>query len=356
MASETAANLLKTMLDTIDDSYQKTIGYPTYDILATFALSLEDTYSQLEDARNSLDPDTLSGEELTKYVYQRRGIVRKSATYSSVMISVTGTGAVPSGSIFETDGGMQFAVDEDTEIEGAGDVFATCLTAGSIGNVAALAITRMPVTIPGIVSCVNNAAASGGYDEESDGDLLDRFYLALREPAVSGNVAHYKQWAMEVPGVGMAQVYPLARGANTVEVMILNEANLPADEDLLAAVQQYIDPGSSGTGAGVAPIGAYVYVIAPETMQINISVTVTAEEGADQDVIQASIEENLSVYLAEICMEKDYVSYGKTAAYLAASDGVEDFESLRLNGKMENIAIPTKTVAILGEVNITYVG
>lgn len=354
MASETAASLLESMLNDMDSSYQKTVGYPTYDILAAFALSLEDTYSQLDQAIAMLDPDNLSGEELTRYVYQRRGIVRKTATYATATVIVAGSGTVPGGSIFETDGGLQFTADTDTNIDEMGSVDVTCLTAGSVGNVAANAIAKIPVTIPGIVSCVNDAAASGGYDEESDADLLDRFYLTLREPAVSGNIAHYKQWEMEVPGVGMVQVYPLARGANTVEVMILNTANLPADEELIAAVQEYIDPGSSGTGAGVAPIGAYCYVTTPETTEINVAVTITAEEGIDRDVIQASVEENLSVYLAEICMEKNYVSYGKMNAYLAASDGVEDFEGLLLNGKAENISIPAKTVAILGKVDIAY--
>lgn len=356
MAAEIAQNLLEAMLSNMDDSYQKTIGYPAYDILAAFALSLADTNAQLEDAIAALDPDNLSGDELAKYVYQRRGIVVKTATCASAELEIIGTGTIARGTVFETDGGLQFEADDDTDIYESGTVTVTCVSAGSSGNVDAGTITHMPVTITGIVSCTNPAPATGGYDRESDGDLLDRFYLTLREPAVSGNISHYKQWALEIPGVGMAQVYPLARGANTVEVMILNDVNLPADAALIAAVQGYIDPDSAGTGAGAAPIGAHCYVTTPETLLVNISVTITKSGEADETAIQEAIEEQISVYLADICMKRDTVSYGKICAAVALAVGVDDFSELKINGVMESVAIPEKTAPVLGEVAITYVG
>lgn len=355
MAAETAQALLDTMLASMDDSYQKTIGYPTYDILAAFALSLADTNELLEEAIKSLDPDNLSGDDLAKYVYQRRGIQVREATCASAVLEITGVGTIERGTVFETEGGLQFEADEDTDIYESGTVAVTCVTAGSSGNVGAGTITRMPVTITGIVSCTNSAPATGGYDRESDADLLDRFYVSLRDPGVSGNIAHYKQWAREVPGVGLVRVYPLARGANTVEVLILDDSNQPADETLIAAVQEYIDPGSAGTGEGAAPIGAHCYVTAPETLLINISVAIVKNSETTEMDIKEAIEEQVSVYLADICMVKDAVSYGKICAAVALADGVEDFAELKVNGVMTSIDIPEKTAPVLGEVEINYV-
>lgn len=350
----TADELLEAMLENVDDSYQKSVGYPLYDILSAFALSLADTGVQLEQAQESLDPGNLSGDDLVKYVYQRRGIVAKTATCATAALDITGTGEIERGDLFETDGGLQYEADSDISIVSSGTITVTCVTAGSVGNVGSGTITHMPVTIAGIVSCTNPDPATGGYDQESDADLLDRYYLSLREPAMSGNAAHYKQWALEVSGVGAVQVYPLAQGANTVEVMILDAAGLPADSALIAATQAYIDPDHAGTGAGAAPIGAHCYVSTPATLTVNVSVTVTALTDFDHDTIQASIEEQISVYLSEICLKQDYVSYGKMYAYIASADGVEDFSDLKLNGTAGNVSIPDKSVAVLGEVTITY--
>lgn len=351
----TASEMLDNMLENIDDRWQKTVGYPMYDILAAFAISLADESEQVEETRLLLDPDNLSGDDLVKFVRQRRGIIAREATHATATLTLTGSGDISRGDLFETAGGIQFESNDDVSIVSRGDIAVTCNAAGSIGNVNAGEITRMPVTITGIISCTNTEPATGGYDRESDADLLDRYYQSLREPAVSGNAAHYKQWAMEVSGVGTARVYPLSKGANTVEVMVLDVAGLPADNALIKAVQDYIDPNSSGNGSGVAPIGAHCYVTAPAKTTIDVSVTITALKDFDKETIQASVEEQLSVYLSEICLKQNYVSYGKVYAYIGAADGIEDFSDLKLNGTAGNVAVPDKSVAVLGKVTITYV-
>lgn len=352
--SLTATEYLEKMLEQVDDKWQKTIGYPMHDILAAFSVSLADEEECLEEVQNLLDPGNLSGDDLAKFVYQRRGIIAKEATHATATLTLTGTGNISRGDLFETAGGLQFEADADMSIISNGKITATCNTAGSIGNVDAGEITQMPVTIVGIVSCTNQEPSTGGYDRESDADLLDRYYQSLREPAVSGNIAHYKQWAMEVPGVGAAKVYPLSKGANTVEVMVLDAAGLPADSTLIEEVQSYIDPGSSGNGSGVAPIGAHCYITAPTKKTIDVSVTVSALPDFDKDTIQASVEEQLSVYLSEICLKQDYVSYGKVYAYIGVADGIKDFSDLKLNGTTGNVPVPDKSVAVLGKVTITY--
>lgn len=153
---------------------------------------------------------------------------------------------------------------------------------------------------------------------------------------------------------GVRQVYPLSKGANTVEVMVLDAAGLPADSALIEEVQNYIDPGSSGNGSGVAPIGAHCYITAPTKKTIDVSVTVSALPDFDKDTIQASVEEQLSVYLSEICLKQDYVSYGKVYAYIGVADGIKDFSDLKLNGTTGNVSVPDKSVAVLGKVTITY--
>lgn len=124
----------------------------------------------------------------------------------------------------------------------------TAIIAGVSGNVGAGSITMIPKTMQGITACTNLEPARGGYAAESDSALREHYYEALRTPATSGNIYHYKQWAKAVSGVGDAKVYPLWAGDNTVQVVIINDNMQPADDTLVKNVQDYIDPESNGTG------------------------------------------------------------------------------------------------------------
>ena len=112
---------------------------------------------------------------------------------------------------------------------------------------------------------------TGGYDAETDDSLRARYYVAVLTPATSANKNQYVAWAESVPGVGGAKCYPLANGANTVGICIIDSNHQPASAELVAAVQVYIDPGSAGIGEGAAPIGAYCTVTSATGLAINMT-------------------------------------------------------------------------------------
>ena len=62
---------LETMLEAMPDSYQKTVGFPTYDLLAAAAIPMEELEAQLQETAAKLDPANLTGEELERYVKSR---------------------------------------------------------------------------------------------------------------------------------------------------------------------------------------------------------------------------------------------------------------------------------------------
>ncbi|MGK5506723.1 baseplate J/gp47 family protein [Brevibacillus formosus] len=104
------------------------------------------------------------------------------------------------------------------------------VVAGSSGNVPANSITLFPVTLAGFTAVTNPSPTSDGFDAESDEDLLKRYYQRIRTPATSGNKAHYKNWAMEVQGVGDVRIVPLWDGVNTVKVIIIDSDKKPASQ------------------------------------------------------------------------------------------------------------------------------
>lgn len=358
--------ILAQMLAAVPDSYQKTIGYPTYDWLAGAAIPTAQVSLDLEEAKRKLDPANLTGEELDRYIVPRTGLERTEATFARGEVTVTGTGTVPAGTLFESHGGIQYAATAQVEAAGTAKVPVQCVTPGAAGNLPARAVTLMPVQVAGIVSAVNEAPMSEGYEAETDAAYYARFLARLRTPPTSGNQYHYLSWAMEVPGVGGVQIYPLDRGPNTVGVVLIDQFGKPASRELVEQVQTHIDPGSRGLGEGEAPIGAYCTVSAAEALNVDLAVTVTAAPEADQETVTQGIRAAAAGLMAAAALEayapavsggRSYrVSFAQLGAAILDVPGVEDYTGLTVNGGTANVTVPAKAAAVLGEAVIQYGG
>lgn len=349
-----ASEILDEMLSAMPESYQKAIGFPTYDLLAAVSLRMEGTDTAIDEARQQLDPENLHDSALDRYIYPRSGLERKAATFAHGSLTVTGTGTVGQGTLFESGGGVQYYATETIAIEGEGTVPVTCTVDGTAGNLPAHSVTQMPVAVQGIASCDNPEPIGGGYAEESDSEYYARYLVVLRTPATSGNIYHYMQWALEVAGVGHVKVFPRVQGANTVDVVIADNAGQPASPALVKSVQDYIDPDSEGAGRGQAPIGAQCFVTAATGKAITVSCTVSKSDTADEENVTAAIKSAVADYLASTVFAQSYVSYGQIAAAILSADGVVDFEGLAVGGSTSNIAVGERECPVLGEVTITY--
>lgn len=349
-----ASDILQTLLDGMPDSYQKTVGYPTHDLLAAVSLRMEGTDAEVAAMRAALDPENLTGSDLDRYIFPRAGLERRQATFATGVLTVTGTGTVQQGALFESGGGIQFAASETVQITGEGQVPVTCRVDGAAGNLPAHSITQMPVTLQGISACDNPEPTTGGYDEEDDAAYYARYLLKIRTPATSGNVYHYQSWALEVAGVGAVQVFPLARGPGTVDIVLIDSTGQPAPPDLVQQVQDYIDPGGTGEGYGQAPIGAQCLVEAATGTEITLTGKVFKLDTAEEETVTAGIKAAVGAYLAEIAFQQDYVSLARITERILAVEGVRDLESLMLNGGTDNVHLDERACAVLGEVTLSY--
>ena len=345
---------LEAMLSAMPESYQKTVGFPTYDLLAAASIPMEELEAQLVETAAKLDPANLTGAELDSYIKSRSGLTRNPPTYASGVLQVTGNGTVQAGDLFESAGGIQFAATATVEISDAGEVPVRCTQPGAVGNLPAGSVTMMPVQLAGIVSVSNSDTFTGGYDAETDQAYFDRYILRLQTPPTSGNQYHYRAWALEVTGVGGVQIYPLGHGDNTVDVVLIDVDGQPADEELVGRVQAHIDPGSQGLGTGEAPIGAYCYVSAAEALELDLSLTVQMLPGAEQAAVTAAVKAAVAFYLKGVAFAQDYVSYAQIAAAILGAEGVLDFADLTVNGGTSNVSVAARQVAVLGEVSIQY--
>lgn len=342
------------ILKEISDDYQKTQGFPTYDLTRAFALTCLELYRKAQEVADKQDVRNLVGDELTKFVEDRRSVERKAATYSQGYIRIVeGAGNIKAGDLFESDGGVQFESLESKAVVVGNTVQIRCVTAGAIGNVGANSITEMPITLQGISRVTNDAPTTDGYNVESDDDLRERYFESLREPLVSANVYHYKAWAKEVEGVGDAKVFSLWAGDNTVKVVIIDSERVVPSQLLVAEVQKYIDPDSNGRGEGQAPTGAYCTVTAAEPLLINVTAAVTLTSGYDVAAVTREINDTVTAYLRSIAFKQDYVSYAMIADAVLSARGVIDYTDVTLNGEKERLPIGSEHVAVIGQVVVS---
>ncbi|MFR9055800.1 MAG: baseplate J/gp47 family protein [Acidaminococcus intestini] len=341
-----------TILQGVPDDYQKTEGFPTYDITRGVSFGQYQLWKKAFLIEEKQNVDNLEGTELDVWCAQRVGLTRNTAvTAKAVVKIVAGAGRIIQGDLFETEDGIQFSATETKTVAQGDTVTVEAVEAGTAGNVAADTIVKMPVTINGIGSFTNPAPAEGGYSAETDDEFRKRYYEKLQIPATCGNKYHYLAWAKAVDGVGNARVFPCWAGRNTVKVVIIGNDSKPASESLVKDVQDYIDPGKTGRGDGEAPVGAVCTVKAADTVSVSVSVSVSEDLETIKDNVTAAIADYIkSQAFAASDAETDYISYARIGAAIIGTTGVLDYADLRVNGGTKNIVIPKESVAVLGDV------
>lgn len=286
------------------------------------------------------------------------GLVRHYArpTWGGVTFYGNDGVVIPSSTVVAAPAyGVRFTVVGQVTIQdGEATASVQCLTEGSAGNVPANTVIQIVNKIPGVTSCTNKEAFTGGTDREEDEDFRERLYFKIRYPATSGNIYHYQQWATEVSGVGAVKVLPLWNGPGTVKVSIIDSEGRAADEDLIAEVQEYIDPEPQRNGGGQAPIGALVTVSTATEKPVNVAATVELGTTGDLGTVKTEFTNSLTEYFAEIAYDNqtDGVSPAIIGYRLLQVPGVVDYTGLTLNGSTDPVTIGEEEILIVGEIDL----
>lgn len=339
--SNTFFDILARMKESLDSEADKREGTWTADNLQAVSNELARIYSMdIDPVLDKAFVTTASGSYLD-LVCGDYGVRRKPATYAVAQIEITGTPG-KYGEIRCRSGDLVFRVPPFViEKSGMAVVEGTCTAVGKIGNVEAGAINETDAS--GITKVYNPQAAAGGYDREKDTDLRERTLEKIRQPVTGGNIAHYIQWAKEVPGVLAVKVFPLARGNGTVDVVIIADDFLDVSGELLQDVQKYIEDNR--------PIGANVLVSAAEKVTIAVTAVCIAAEGHTAAGIASVFQEALKKYFQDISLSQRYVSYMKTVSLLFEA-GAQDVKECLLNGKEESIFLEDRQYPAAGKIEV----
>ncbi len=315
------------------------------DMISATAYEIWKSYQALDAIIPIAYVDETSGEYIDKRCAEY-GIVRKAGKKAAVILTLGGTAGtvIPKAKIFLTADGLAFITNEQVVLkEGITTVIATAEEIGEKYNVEAGTITKQFVNLSGLAS-VTNEAASGGTDAETDEALVARLYEYLQRPATSGNAHHYKQWALEVDGVGNAKVTPLWDGPGTIRVLIVGNNYEPVDSVIVNNCIDHIEENR--------PIGATVTVVSAKGFEINVKANITIESKVTMEAVQKAFKDALESYLSSIAFEAYTVVYNRVAYMLLDIDGVVDYTTLTINGGSSNVVIGEEQVPILGTVVI----
>ena len=333
----TYENILNDMLSRVEADVDKREGSIIYDALAPCAYHLAQTYFYLDSLVDLVSGDTAVGEYLDKVV-KDYGLTRKAPSYA--LRKVETNGVIEIG----TRWGMNDIIYKITEELTTNVYIATCEQTGEVGNVYSGSLDNID-NVSGVMATLTDVISSGE-EEESDDDLRARFYSLVQSTSTSGNVADYKNWALEVSGVGNAKVFPLWNGSGTVKVLVL-DSNMGIDETLEGKVFNYIE--------AVRPIGAIVTVESPSNKTISISAKIKLDGTKTFAEVVEVFNSSYKSYLESNVFKSYIVSYAKIGSLLLTTSGVADYSDLLINNGISNIEISNYEIPAIGTISLMEV-
>ena len=255
---------------------------------------------------------------------------------------------VPIGSRWNCDL-YNYVVIEYTGLEGDYHTYRMqCETLGSSPNNQTGNLTPITDNPTGLSYAALTGCLIEGENESTDEEITKAYYEFISGSVSDGNVAQYKRWCSEYDGIGNYKIFPLWNGTGTVKVSILSTSNKAASQDLVDKFQEHLDPGVTGMGDGVAPIGAFVTVTTATEVPINVSANVVMKNGYSNTT---PITEAVEKYLSTIAYEKTQVAYMNIGAAILNVEGVESVNGLLINGKTADITLGAEEIPILGTTN-----
>lgn len=336
----TYETVLARMLGRLPPTLDRREGSFLYAALAPAAWELSEAYANLERALSDGFAATATRESLI-LLGRERGIAPFGATAAVLEARFTPENAsVPMG--------VKCIVGDCYYIVTAfrGDTYAlTCMEKGEVGNIPSGEV-RTVDAVAGVERGEIVRILTPGAEEEETEAFRARYFETLTAQAFGGNRADYTERIGKIDGVGSVKIIPAWNGEGTVKAVITDEYGAAPRAELLERVQTEVD--------GFAPIGHVVTVSAITPVKLDITATLTIEDGYDRDVVETEVMDALVDRFALIQTawhneEETVVRYSKLHACILNCTGVAGVTDLLVGGATQNITLTAEQMPSLGE-------
>ena len=343
-----------------------------YQMISAFASKTADTMSLLQIVYNNHSPKTAVGTALSSLV-KINGIQRKAASYSTCVLTLTGTvGTVIASGSVKDDQGYIWSLPDTVTLTGATtEATAICQTIGAVEAVPGT-ITEINTPQAGWISVTNLVPAVTGQPVELDQELRARQSIAVATPSQSMIDSTIAAIA-SIEGVKRYKVYDNDtnqtddNGIPGHSIAAVVEGGLDGD----VAEQIYLrkNPGGGtygSTSASFTTLSGLPVTInfsRPTYTAVDVTVTVTPAAGFSTALLDA-IKTNIENFIEALDIGTDVSATGVLTAITAAIDNPREpsfsLASLQLGahgGAMGNTDVPItwNAVASIGTVSVTEV-
>ena len=287
--------------------------------------------------------DTAEAEYLERWC-SIWGINRKVAAPATgtVTYTVQAGSLIPSGTLLQALDGVQYQTSTDATVSAStATASVTALVPAAAGNRATGQNLTLVSPVVDVQSTVIAGLLSGGVDVETDDALRARLLARIQQPPHGGASSDYTVWAMEVPGVTRAWVYPAELGLGTVTVRFVRDndgtgtAIIP-DAGEVAAVQAYIDARR--------PVTAKLTVVAPAAVPINFTIQGLVPATL---TVQAAVQAELADLLLREAVPGGIILLSHIRAAISAAAGETDYV---LIAPLANVNNSTGNVSTMGAI------
>lgn len=343
-----------------------------YQMISAFALKTYDTMQMLQIIYNNRSPKTAVGTALDSIV-KLNGIKRKSASYSTCVLTLTGDiGTTIKNGVAQDNEGVKWNLPEVvTFTELTKKITAQCEKIGSIEALPGT-ITKIMTPTKGWISVTNEVAAVTGEPIETNEKLKSRQSESVAIPSqnmLDGTIAGI----ISVDGVTRLKVYDNdtsvtdENGIPGHSIAVVVEGGL--DKEI--AKQIYLRKGPGGGTYGDTSVDyvnldgltTKIRFFRPIYVPINISLSVKRNSGYTTET-KAMIEAQIKTYIENLNIGNDVTITGVLASFLSLVGNLSapafSIHSISI-GKSEkslgntDIAITFKEVASIGAITITEV-
>ena len=364
----TFEQILQNLLSNVPDTVDKREGSVIYDALAPVAAELWKHYSELDVVMDETFADTASLQFLTLRANEK-GVEVKEATNAVVSGSYTPTSiTIAEGSRFNISDQNYIVTEEAT----GGTMRLQAESSGTGGNISSGQL--LPIDyISGLQTAQITSIITAGEDADTAETLRERFFASVAAP-FGGNNADYRRNVVGMlsdDGTEKAAGIRLFRGTGgsiTLYVLAENGSGVfvtPSTE-FVDKIQEEIDPGATGNGYGIAPIGHEVTIAKAEAQSLAVSAEVTFKHGHTAAMHQTEINEAVSVYFASLSESwgklEDHDTSSKILVRLTgievailSLEFVADVTNLKIDGTAANktLSAVNKYPVLSGDVSVT---
>lgn len=309
-------------------------------------------FDDLAQIKEIISIQTCTGDVLDEKMMER-GLKRNPDQATPATYYVEFTGAVPEIGSLMSCGDYFFTLHQEEN----GKYTIVSQDTGTEMNDLVEGTAVIPdLDVDGLISATLGTLYIPAVDIEDDDSARERLINRISGPDENGNKSQVRTWCESVEGVGAARIIPLWKGPYTVKGVIISAVGGVPSQTVIDNVQNYIDPGCTGMGEGVANIGQFFTAIAVEAVKIDITVSVLKKSDATYSGIQEAFKNLLQKYFVEMSLEEYTngmaIRYAHVGSILENMDEVIDYDELKLNGNSANITFSILQIPILGEVTV----